>query len=419
MINKKYLILGAGVSGLSFANYINSNNLIIIEKNKEIGGYCRSIKEKGFTWDYSGHYLHFKNQEIKKEIKLLLKNDLIKLKKNSKIIYNNRIIDSPFQHNIHQLSFKEYFECLLSFLFKNKSNNISFKNYISNTNGMAISRKFLFPYNEKLYSCNLNLLDSNAMGRFFPKTSFINFFKKEISYNDEMYYPKGGISQLISALASKLRANIINENPVKEIDINNKIVHTKNNKIKYEILINTIPLKKFYSLINNHINLDIGKLSSNKVLIFNFGFDKPSTHNANWYYIPDKEIIFYRVGFYNNIIKSEKMNIYVEIGLNEEQEIDTTFIRKKVIGDLKKLKIITNQKIIAENHIIMNPAYIHLKSEQINKIKNSLEELNKKDIYSIGRYATWSYKSIEDCILDSKNLSNKFNKKETHKKETQ
>lgn len=36
MINTKYLILGAGISGLTFANYIK-NDYLIIEKESEIG----------------------------------------------------------------------------------------------------------------------------------------------------------------------------------------------------------------------------------------------------------------------------------------------------------------------------------------------------------------------------------------------
>ena len=35
----KYLIIGAGVTGLSFANFIKDNYLII-EKEDEVGGFC-------------------------------------------------------------------------------------------------------------------------------------------------------------------------------------------------------------------------------------------------------------------------------------------------------------------------------------------------------------------------------------------
>lgn len=43
--NVKYLIIGAGISGLTFANYADGDYLIV-EKEDEVGGYCRTIKEK-------------------------------------------------------------------------------------------------------------------------------------------------------------------------------------------------------------------------------------------------------------------------------------------------------------------------------------------------------------------------------------
>ena len=46
-MNTKYLIIGAGVSGLTFANYVKGDYLIV-EKENEIGGYCRTIYKKDF-----------------------------------------------------------------------------------------------------------------------------------------------------------------------------------------------------------------------------------------------------------------------------------------------------------------------------------------------------------------------------------
>ena len=34
--------------------------------------------------------------------------------------------------------------------------------------GVGICDRFLVPYNEKLYACDLDQLDPDAMGRFFP-----------------------------------------------------------------------------------------------------------------------------------------------------------------------------------------------------------------------------------------------------------
>ncbi|MGZ4118752.1 MAG: NAD(P)-binding protein, partial [Bacteroidia bacterium] len=45
----KYLIVGTGVSGLSFANFIGSKDYLILEKDSTPGGYCKTIIKDGFT----------------------------------------------------------------------------------------------------------------------------------------------------------------------------------------------------------------------------------------------------------------------------------------------------------------------------------------------------------------------------------
>ena len=51
------IVIGAGVSGLSYSNF-TKNDYLILEGDSEIGGYCKSIKQDGFVWDYSGHFFH-------------------------------------------------------------------------------------------------------------------------------------------------------------------------------------------------------------------------------------------------------------------------------------------------------------------------------------------------------------------------
>ena len=41
-------------------------------------------------------------------------------------------------------------------------------------------------------------------------------------------------------------------------------------------------------------------LSYNKVLVFNLGFDRKSKYTKeHWFYVPDKAVNFYRIGFYD------------------------------------------------------------------------------------------------------------------------
>ena len=45
------IILGAGITGLSYAMFKPTNDYLILEKENEIGGYCRTTHRNGFVWD--------------------------------------------------------------------------------------------------------------------------------------------------------------------------------------------------------------------------------------------------------------------------------------------------------------------------------------------------------------------------------
>ena len=56
----------------------------------------------------------------------------------------------------------------------------------------------------------------------------------------------------------------------------------------------------------------------------------------------------------------------------------------------------------------MDPAYVHITTESEKTYKTFCEDFNKKGIYSIGRYGSWTYCSIEDNIIQAKELINKI-----------
>ena len=53
----------------------------------------------------------------------------------------------------------------------------------------------------------------------------------------------------------------------------------------------------------------------------------------------------------------------------------------------------------------MNPAYVHVNKDSEQDKKNKIRFLNDKNIYSIGRYGAWKYCSIQDNIIESRELA--------------
>ena len=59
--------------------------------------------------------------------------------------------------------------------------------------------------------------------------------------------------------------------------------------------------------------------------------------------------------------------------------------------------------------LIMNPAYVHITKDSKKQYEDWSKLNTEKGIYSIGRYGSWTYCSIEDNILQAKQLAKKIN----------
>lgn len=128
-------------------------------------------------------------------------------------------------------------------------------------------------------------------------------------------------------------------------------------------MISTIPFPELLS--KTGIAFPDGLFSWNKVLVFNLGFDRKGNDRVNsWVYIPSKEFIFYRVGYYDNILSDDRMSLYVEIGFprNAVLQSKSNYL-DRVLRDLKKAGIISNQNLIDYEVILMDPAYVHINRE--------------------------------------------------------
>lgn len=406
------IIIGAGVSGLSYAMF-HGGEYLILEKDATLGGYCRTTCRNGFVWDYSGHFFHFQDPNIKELImKDLAIDATVNVDKCTHIKYRDSLIDFPFQKNIHQLDKQEFIDCLVD-LFESGNNNYrTFKEMLYAKFGRAIAEKFLIPYNTKLYATDLDSLDSDAMGRFFPyaeKEEIVRNFRQNqnASYNGSFVYPREGAIVYINQILSHLvENNILTACEVTAIDTMSKEVELSDGRrIHYDRLISTMPFVKLIELAG--INYDPAIYGWNQVLVFNLGFDSKGPNTSDhWIYFPGKEYCFYRVGFYDNILGSNRMSLYVELGFDKNANITPNEWLPKVINDLKLAGIIDeSQKMVDYESLVMNPAYVHISEASRRDVAEKKQQLANMDIYSIGRYGSWTYCSIEDNIKEARELA--------------
>ena len=427
MKSVRTLIVGAGVSGLAAAAALtqaDDNDYVVLEADSAIGGYCKTVKLAGFTWDYSGHFFHFKHPEIESWLRARMAGQQIRVvEKRAFIAYRGRLIDFPFQKNIHQLDKAEFIDCMHDLYFAQQGRSVpgapaeppasrgNFKQMLYARFGRSIAEKFLVPYNEKVYATDLGTLDEDAMGRFFPQADVADVMRNmkvanNASYNSTFIYPEGGAIEFVNALASSIRPGSVTlSEPLLAVDLERRVARTCRREIAFERLISTAPFNRLLDMVG--LAHDRSTWSWNKVLVYNFGFDRKGPRDVHWIYYPDPDCVFYRIGFYDNIFDTHQLSTYVEIGLASDSTIDDAFLqqtRERALLDMRRAGVIADHQLIVEHSVVMDPAYVHLTQASISEQARLASILKKHGVYSIGRYGGWTYCSIEDNILEARRL---------------
>ncbi|MFA5075129.1 MAG: NAD(P)-binding protein [Candidatus Babeliales bacterium] len=421
------VILGAGLTGLSCAYNLEKHGFFdfqIFEKDIYPGGLLRSFKQDNFTFDYTGHLLHINNNDFYNflnEIANINNFDLVT--RNSAIFLNNKTVPYPFQMNLAGLDARLIVECIHEFINKKKNlKTKSFHDWAIKYFGKGITKHFFDPYNKKLLSYNTKKITPSWTGRFVPKTDLKKLLygalntdpSKNVGYNCQFYYPKhNGIQFLIDNLCKNLKNKIYTNHNATKIDVLNKIIYFENgNFAKYNKLISTLPLNLFLDQIEekSDTNLKIlsKKLLCNSVINFNLGFNVKDLGNKHWIYYPERQLSFYRIGFWHNINPNSTPQNYTAIygetsylpGTKTNNQIKNLTSRSidqslKIL-DLEKSNIAT-QKILKLSH-----AYVIYDFWREKNLKQILKTLENLSINSIGRYGEWKYSSMQEAYLDAK-----------------
>jgi protoporphyrinogen oxidase len=427
MEQARTLIIGAGITGLATAAALEErgdHDYLILEGDASIGGYCKTVTKDGFVWDYSGHFFHFKEPSIEAWLRERMPGQPLRtVEKRSFIDFQGTLVDFPFQKNIHQLPRQDFIDCLHDLYFARAPRELlggaapaaregatdeSFKGMLYARFGRSIAEKFLIPYNEKLYATDLGALDRDAMGRFFPHADLTDIIRNmkvadNASYNATFTYPQGGAIQYVNALASAVRPGAVAlDEPVIELDLARKVARTKGRTIAFERLVSSAPFNRLLAL--GRVPHDASVFSWNKVLVFNLGFDRKGKRDVHWLYYPDRELSFYRVGFYDNIFDGDRLSLYVELGFAKDATIDVPRMRERVLADLSRAGVVTDHRLVAEHSVVMDPAYVHITRRSLAEHARLSGELAARGVHSIGRYGGWTYCSIEDNIVEARAL---------------
>ncbi len=434
MSRKRIFILGAGLTGLSAAWHLQKRGIDcrIFEKESEIGGLCRSKKINGFTFDCDGHLLHFKHRYTFNLINKLLKDNLIEHQRNAWIYAFDTYVRYPFQANLYGLPPSVVKECLIGFIHTlrngqpKKKKDLNFLNWINRTFGKGIARHFMIPYNTKFWTLPPQELTCEWLDGFIPIPSLnqllegtVEASQRQFGYNARFWYPKiGGIASLSLALASEVK-NIYANCQIIEIDLVKKEIKlSSGNKEKFDYLISTVPLPEMPYLVKGlpkQVYALFKKLRWNSIFNLNLGIEQKDCFGRHWIYFPHEELSFFRIGFFNNfasyLAPADKSSLYVEISYSEKRPIDKSNIVLRIREDLKKVGVLTDDaKIYGQDTNDIKYGYpIYDKNYRLAR-ERIIDSLVKNNIISCGRYGSWRYMSMEDVILNGKEVAEFFYK---------
>ncbi|MHA1626328.1 MAG: protoporphyrinogen/coproporphyrinogen oxidase, partial [Candidatus Asgardarchaeia archaeon] len=200
------LILGGGLAGLSAAYHLENagfRDYLLLEREDEVGGICKSKLIGGYTFDYGPHIFYTRNDYVFNLIKGFLGENLMRRERRAYIFLNGDYIKYPFEANLHDISDKRIVrECLLGAIRRRGDNDPSnFEDWIISTFGEGIAKYYMIPYNRKVWKYDLREMSIDWIKGRVPAPSIedmidgaLGICEKEFGGNAIFYYPKfGGI----------------------------------------------------------------------------------------------------------------------------------------------------------------------------------------------------------------------------------
>lgn len=414
---KKINIVGAGISGLSAAKLLSDKNeVIVFEQAPKPGGLiaCKNVNGNLYH-QVGGHAFNSKNTDVLNWFKQFfnLSEDFHHIERNAKIFLDKTIVSYPIENHLFQLNPKLTRKIIEEFLEINRSTVIdgsNFGGYLQSQFGQTLNDLYFKPYNNKLWPIPLHEIPLDWLAGKFPTPNITQIIEANILRKKEnnqvhalFYYPKSGGSQFIADTLAK-DLTIIYDKTVNSIRCEGESI-VVDDKFKSDCLVFTGDVSGLHAILETgdgkikHLLQRVSRLpskSTTNVLCLSDPVD------CSWVYIPKKEIRAHRIIYTGNFSSQnnsdqKRRSCVVEFsGEIGESEIEDTI--QKLPGNLKVLE--------KNNH---TPTYIAHGFETGALVTDLQNELMKKNIFLLGRFAEWKYYNMDNCIESAFAVAEKIN----------
>jgi protoporphyrinogen oxidase len=396
------VILGGGITGLSAANVLTAagEECLVLEKEADAGGHCRSIVAGRYAFDMSGHFLHSSDPAMLDWILRIPGIAWDAVARDARVWLRGKLTPYPFQANLkgHDPSFVT--RCLAGFAAERIQEAVdgeaapaNLAEWLMSRFGKEMCRSFFFPYNRKMWRTSLDEMGYEWTAWSVPVPRFEELLagargetREGMGYNAAFRYPRrGGIGALPRALARPLGNRVRTGIRVVRVDLRRRIVHTSDGKsIPFRVAISTIPLPELSNRCDS-LPSAAGQASSAlkwvKVLAINFGVAGGRKPPGHWIYVPERSYPFFRAGFLSNV--------------------DRSAAPASALRGLRRMGILQRGSVVEERReVMLDPAYVVFDRLRGKAVSHLTREFRRRGVILAGRYGAWDYYGMERSMAD-------------------
>ena len=223
----RFLILGAGVSGLASAVRLSETfpgEVLVVEKEERVGGLLRTVERNGARYDLGSHRIH--NDPSQRAFRLIQEvcgDKVVKNERGGRLRLKKSYLDYPITsfQMFRSIGLFESGLCAAS-LLKNRllsglrkdaasAEGDNYESYLIRRAGRRAYRLFYEPYARKVWGGEPSSISTTAVKKRVSMTSPTLFLKDMIAHytrrskNSYYYYLRGGMGGLAEALAKRIR----------------------------------------------------------------------------------------------------------------------------------------------------------------------------------------------------------------------
>jgi protoporphyrinogen oxidase len=311
-------VLGGGPAGLAVGYYARQAGLActVYEGSSRSGGNCVTFREGDFLFDSGAHRFHDKDEEITRDVKELLGDDLVLIEVPSYIHSRGKLIDFPLSPlnllaRTGPLDFTRAGLQVLAGRLGRGAAPASFEELALRRYGRLLAERFLLGYSEKLWGLPCSRLSPDVAGkrlhgldlRTFVAEAIGGVLAKDRHVDGRFYYPRHGYGQIADALAASCGDTLRLGSRV------TRVVHDGRRIVALEVggtsvetpgtVVSTLPLALFAAMLSPappQEILDLARAARHRhVVLAAFFLGKSSVGDAGTVYFPDADVPFTRV----------------------------------------------------------------------------------------------------------------------------